>query len=128
MTMPKDFKYSLSLFFMPQHREKVYQALCFLLIFLLFEDSHYGYQVMIEQECGHGRSDITVYPRSKKDEKSLIFEIKAVSKWRNRTKKILKSAAQLKTDLENAATTALEQIEDRQYHARAPCHSTTLYE
>ena len=121
------FQEHLVLFCVLRHKEKVYQALCFMLIFLLFND---GYKVkMEEEEDGLGRSDITAHPQSLPFLISLIFEIKAVSTHRKRGKqRIVKSIDNLKKNLERAAAAALQQIEQRQYRAKAPLHTTQLHE
>ena len=69
----------LSLFCIPQHKEKVYQALCFVLFFALFDTSDCRYEVKMEQDRGHGRTGITAHPRTPGCELSLVFEIKRVA-------------------------------------------------
>lgn len=117
----------LSQFCVPQHQEKVYQALSFMLIYSLFADGRYD--VRMEQDDGHGRSDITAHPRTQGCPLSLVFEIKKVSAhWKKGGKRGLKSMDRLKAELEGATVVALKQIETRQYRARAPLHTTRIHE
>ena len=66
----------LPLYRTPHHMEKVYQALCYMLMFAL---SGKEYDVRMEQDAGHGRSDITAHPFSPQHLLTLIFEIKSVA-------------------------------------------------
>ena len=116
----------LSLSCTPHHKEKVYQALCYMLIFAL-SDKKYG--VRMEQDAGHGRSDITAHPFSQRHDLSLIFEIKAVARhWTKSRKQSLKTADHLEKDLEKAKDEALTQIEQRRYRERAPLHAKRVHE
>ena len=116
----------LSLFCVPHHKEKVYQGLCFMLIFSLFGKQ---YDVRMEEDAGHGRSDITAHPLSPQCDLSLIFEIKAVARhYTKGGKRGLKAAKRLERDLEKAKQSALTQIEQRRYCERAPLHAKKVHE
>jgi hypothetical protein len=119
----------LSLFCVPRHREKVYQALCFILIFSLFDTADHRYKVKMEQDHGHGRTDITAHPRTPGCMLSFVFEIKRVATHSMiRGKRTLKSADRLKKELHNATDYALRQIELLQYRARAPPDTRKIHE
>jgi len=116
----------LALYCTPHHKEKVYQALCYMLIFALFGQE---YDVRMEQDAGHGRSDITAHPFSPQHLLALIFEIKSVARHLTRNgKRSLKTAKRIKKDLENAKTEGLAQLADRHYRERVPCHATKVHE
>ena len=116
----------LSLFCTPHHKEKVYQALCYMLIFSLLGKE---YDVRMEQDAGHGRSDITAHPFSPRCDLSLIFEIKAVARHCMKSgKRHLKAAERLERELEKAKQSALAQIEQRRYRERAPLHTKRVHE
>ena len=115
----------LSLYCTPHHKEKVYQALCYMLIFALFSKE---YDVRMEQDAGHDRSDITAHPFSPGCALSLIFEIKAVARHCKKSgKRSLKTADHLEKDLEKAKHEALAQIEQRRYRERA-LHTKRVHE
>jgi PD-(D/E)XK nuclease superfamily len=120
----------LSLFCVPRHQEKVYQALSFMLIYSLFDTADRRYNVRMEQDDGFGRSDITAHPRTLDCLVSLVFEIKRVATHSKKShgKRQLKSADRLRTELIHATDDALEQIQQRQYRARAPLHTRTIHE
>lgn len=116
----------LSLFCAPHHKEKVYQALCYMLIFALFGKE---YDVRMEQDAGHGRSDITAHPLRQSRDLSLIFEIKAVARrCAKGGKRSLKTADRLEKDLEKAKQEALTQMEQRRYRERSPLHTKRVHE
>ncbi|KAF8809619.1 DUF1703-domain-containing protein [Phlegmacium glaucopus] len=116
----------LALYCTPHHKEKVYQALCYMLIFALFGKE---YDVRMEQDSGHGRSDITAHPFSQQRFLAFIFEIKAVASHLTRNgKQSLKTAERMKKDLEKAKIEALTQIAERRYRERVPRHATTVHE
>jgi len=116
----------LSLFFTPHHREEVYQALCYMLIFSLFGNA---YDVRMEHDAGFGRSDITAHPLGPHSILSVIFEIKAVATHiKRKGKRTLKSADGVKRDLEKAKAEALKQMEVRRYRDRAPPHVKRVHE
>jgi len=116
----------LSLFCAPHHKEKVYQALFYMLIFALFGKE---YDVRMEQDDGHGRSDITAHPLSQSCDLSLIFEIKAVARHCTKSgKRSLKTAGRLEGDLEKAKQEALTQIEKHRYREGAPLHTKRVHE
>jgi hypothetical protein len=119
----------LSLFCVPQHKEKVYQALSFMLIYSLFDTVDRRYDVRMEQDHGFGRTDITAHPRTPDCLVSLVFEIKRVPTHSMiRGKRTLKSVDRLRTELNYATDAALRQIELRQYRARAPLYTRTIHE
>jgi len=114
-----------NLYCTPHHKEKVYQA-CYMLIFALFGKE---YDVRMEQDAGHGRSDITAHPFSPQRLLALIFEIKAVTSHSTRNgKRSLKTAERMKKDMEKAKTEALTQIAERRYRERVPRHVTRVQE
>jgi hypothetical protein len=115
----------LALYCMPHHKEKVYQALCYMLIFTLFGKE---YDIKMEQDAGHGRSDITAHPFSPQQKLALIFEINLVAHhlMRNR-KRSLKTAQCIDKDLENTKTEGLAQLADRCYRKRVPCHAISVH-
>ena len=116
----------LALYCTPHHKEKVYQALCYMLIFALFGKE---YDVRMEQDAGHGRSDITAHPFSPQRLLALIFEIKSVARHLTRNgKRSLKTAKRIEKDLENAKTEGLVQLADRRYRERVPRHATKVHE
>lgn len=116
----------LALFCAPHHNEKVYQALCYMLIYALF-GKEYG--VRMEQDAGHGRSDITAHPFSAQRLLALISEIQPVARHLKRNgKRSLKTAEQMEKDLENAKVEALGQLADRRYRERVPRHATKVHE
>ncbi|KAF5383030.1 hypothetical protein D9615_004908 [Tricholomella constricta] len=116
----------LSLFRLPSHREKVYQALGFMLIFNLSK-SHYT--IKMEQDNGYGRSNITAHPQTPDSVLSFIFEMKAVAPHHKlKGKRQLKSLEHIRKELHQATISALEQIEKRQHRARAPPHVTKVHE
>jgi hypothetical protein len=116
----------LAIYCTPHHKEKVYQALCYMLIFALLGKE---YDVRMEQDAGHARSDITVNPFGPQRVLALIFEIKAVARHlTSNGKRSLKTADRLKKDLEKAKTQALTQIEERRYRARVPLHARKVHE
>ena len=87
--MPKVSKDSSPHSYTPHHK-KVYQALCYMLIFALFGKE---YDVRMDQDASHGRSDITAHPFSPQRLLALVFEIKSVArhlKWNG--KRSLKTA------------------------------------
>ena len=117
---------NLALYCTPHHKEKVSQALCYMLIFALFGKE---YDVRIEQDAGHGRSDITAHPFSPQRWQALIFEIKSVARHLKRNgKRSLKTAERMEKDLEKAKTEGLAQLADRRYRERVPRHATKVYE
>ena len=121
----------LSLFCVPRHKEKVYQALCFALFFGLFDASDRRYEVKMEQEDGHGRSDITAHPKIPGCVLSFVFEIKRVDTHNPKhgtKKRTLKSPDQLKEDLKSATDDALRQIKERDYRAGAPPGTRKIHE
>ena len=86
----------LSHYCTPHHKEEVYQALCYMLTFALFGKEC---DVKMEQDAGHGRSDITcitAHPLGQRRALSLIFEIKAVARhWTKSGKRSLRTARPL---------------------------------
>ena len=115
----------LALYCTAHHKEKVYQALCYMLIFAFGKE----YDVRMEQDAGHGRSDITAHPFSPQRLLALIFEIKAVASHSTRNgKRSLKTPERVKKELENAKTEALTQIAERRYRERVPRHVTKVHE
>jgi hypothetical protein len=121
---------NLSLFCAPTHREKVYQAIGFMLIYSLFSNtSNCAYDVKMEQDDGLGRSDITAHPQALADKESFIFELKAVpTHIRKGDKRKLKSINRLRKELYKATVNALDHIEECLYRAKAPHHASTIYE
>ena len=116
----------LSLFCTPHHKEKVYQAMCYMLFYALLGQE---YDVRMEQDAGHGRSDITAHPFSPQGLLALIFEIKSVARHLRRNgKRSLKTPEQMGKDLEKAKIEALEQLADRRYRERVPLHATKVHE
>jgi hypothetical protein len=116
----------LSLFIRPGPREKVYEGICFMLIFALFGNE---YNLTMEQDAGHGRSDITAHPRSPHCPLALIFEIKSVSRHvRNKGKRSEKKNKHMEKELEKAKTEALAQIADRRYRERVPLDADEVHE
>ncbi|KIM76603.1 hypothetical protein PILCRDRAFT_91525 [Piloderma croceum F 1598] len=94
----------LALYCTLPHKEKVYQALCYRLIFVLFGKE---YDVRMEQDAGHGQSDITSHPFSSQHSLALIFEIKSAARHLMRNgKRRLKTANHIEKDLEIANSTA----------------------
>jgi hypothetical protein len=115
----------LALFCAPHHKEKVYQALCYMLIYALFGKE---YDVGMEQDTSHGR-DITAHPLSAQRLLALIFEIKSVARQLKRNgKRSLKTAEQMAKELENAKIEALGQLADHRYRERVPRHATKVHE
>ena len=116
----------LSLYCTPHHKEKVYQALRYMLIFALFRKE---YDLRMEQDDGHERSDITAHPLSQRRDLSLIFEIKAVARhWTKIGKRSLKTADRLEKELEKAKHEALTHIEQRRYRERVPLYTKRVHE
>jgi hypothetical protein len=116
----------LALYSTPHHKEKVYQALCYMLIFALFGKQ---YDVWMEQDAGQGRSDIMAHPLSPQCSLALIFEIKSVARHlKTNGKRSLKTAKRIEKDLEKSKTEALAQLADRRYRERVPLHATTVHE
>ncbi len=116
----------LSLFCTPHHKEKVYQAMCYMLFYALFGKE---YDVRMEQDAGHGRSDIMAHPFSPQRLLALIFEIKSVARHLKRNgKRSLKTPEQMGKDLEKAKIEALEQLANRRYRERVPLHATKVHE
>ena len=99
-----------------------YRALSFMLIFSLLDTTNHRYEVKMERNHGYGRTNITAHPQTPDCLLSLVFEIKQVATHSMiRAKPALKSADRLK-DLNRTTYPALQQIELRQYIARAlPC-------
>ena len=115
-----------ALYCTPHHKEEVHQALCYMLIFMLFGKE---YDVRMEQDAGHGRSDITAHPSSPHRFLALIFEIKAVASHSTRNgKQSPKTAGHINKDLEKAKSEALTQIAERRYRERVPRHATKVHE
>jgi PD-(D/E)XK nuclease superfamily len=116
----------LALYLMPHHKEKVYQALCYMLIYALFGKE---YDVRMEQDAGNGRSDITAHPFSPCRSLAFIFEIKSVTPHvTTKGKRSLKKAKRIEKDLENAKIQGLAQIADRRYRERIPLHTKKVHE
>ena len=116
----------LALYLTPHHKEKVYQALCYMLIYALFGKE---YDVRMEQNAGYGRSDITAHPFSPCHSLAFIFEIKSVSPYlRTNGKRSLKTAKRIEKNLENAKTQGLTQIAERRYRERIPLHAKKVHE
>lgn len=116
----------LSLFSAPQHKQNVYQALCFM---LMISTNNCDYDIEMEHDDGFGRADITAHPRTPDCLLSLVFESRAVSTHqKKRGKRTLKPFDLLKTQLTNATDEALRQIESRQYRARAPPYTRKIHE
>jgi hypothetical protein len=116
----------LSLFYSPRHKEKVYQALCFLLIFAL---SDHRYEIKTEQDSGCGRTVITAHSQTPGCMLSLVFEIKKVATHGMIDgKRTLKSTERLKQELYCATDDALRQIELRDYRARDPPGTRKIHE
>ena len=110
----------------PHHKEKVYQALCYMLIFTLFGQE---YDVRMEQDVGHGRSDIMAFPFGPQGLLAFIFEIKSVPPHLTRNgKRSPKPPERIEKDLENAKTGGLAQILNRRYRAPVPRHATKVHE
>jgi len=112
----------------PHHREKVYRALCYMLIIIIFFGQEYD--IRMEQDAiTSGQSDITAHPLNPRHVLSFIFEIKAVARYvTNKGKWMLKSADRVERDLEKAKVEALTQMEKRRYRERAPLHTTGIHE
>jgi hypothetical protein len=100
-----------------------YQALCYMLISALFGKE---YDVRMEQDAGHGRSDIMAHPLSSQRSLALIFEIKPHLNKNGR--RSLKTAKRIEKDLENSKTEALAQLADRRYRERVPLHAKKVHE
>ena len=116
----------LALYCTPHHKEKVYQALCYMLIFALFGKE---YDVRMEQDAGHARSDIMANPFSPQRPLALIFEIKSVARHLKRSgKRSLKTAKRIEKDLQTAKTEGLAQLANRRYYERVPRHVTKVHE
>jgi hypothetical protein len=118
----------LSLFYVPQHQEKVYQALSFMLIYALFDTADHCYDVKMEQDHGLGRCDITTHPQTTDRLVSFVFEIKRVLiHSKNNGKRTLNTAERLKKELNHATDVALGQIETCEYRTGAPLHARTIH-
>ena len=116
----------LAIYYTPHHKEKVYQALCFMLIFALFGQD---YDVRMEQDTGHGQSDITAFPFNLQRLQAFIFEIKSVAPHLKRNgKQSFKPRECIEKDLENAKTEGLAQIANRRYRARVPRQAMKVHE
>jgi hypothetical protein len=117
----------MALYLVPHHKEKVYQALIFMLLFALFGSE---YDVRMEQDAGFGRSDIIVRPISPQLSLAFIIELKAVaSYWKDRKgKRLLKTINRRENEMEKAKTEALRQLEVRQYRAGVPLHTAKIHE
>jgi len=116
----------LSLFCVPHHREKVYEALCFMLIFALFGED---YNVRMEQDGGHGRSDITAHPFARRSSPALLFEIKSVSgHFRRNGRRSVKTIQCMQRDMQKAKAEGLAQLERLRYRERVPLHATKVHE
>ncbi|KAF8689338.1 hypothetical protein AX14_003358 [Amanita brunnescens Koide BX004] len=100
--------------------------MCFMLIFVLLGRE---YDVRMEQDAGHGRSDITAHPFTAQRSLAFIFEIKSVGHYLKRNgKRSLKTAEQMRKSLEKAKIEALRQLADRRYRERVPRHATKVHE
>ena len=79
------------------------------------------------QDASHGRSDITARPFSAQRLPALIFKIKSVAPHLKRNgKRSLKTAEQMRKDLENVKIEALGQLADLRYRERVPRHATKV--
>ena len=114
-------------YLVPHQKEKVYQALIFMLFFVLFGDE---YNVRMEQDSGFGRSDIIVHPVNPQRSLAFVIELKSVSPyWKDKKgKRSLKTPKRRENGLEKAKTEALRQLEDRQYRAGVPLHAEMVHE
>jgi hypothetical protein len=116
----------LALYCTPHHKEKVYQGMCYMLIFTLFGKE---YDVRMEQDAGHRRSDITAHPFSPQRLLALVFEIKSVARYVKRNgKRSLKTSQRMEKDLEREKIGGLAQLEERRYRERVPLHATKVHE
>ena len=116
----------LAIFCVPHHKEKVYQAMCYMLIYALFGKE---YDVRMERDASHGRSDIMALLFSAQRSLALIFEIKSVARHLERNgKRSLKTPEQMEKDLEKAKIEALGQLADCRYRERVPRHATKVHE
>jgi PD-(D/E)XK nuclease superfamily len=116
----------LELYCTPHHKEQVYQGMCYMLIFTLFGKE---YDVRMEQDAGHGRSDITAHPFSPQRLLALIFEIKSVARYVKRNgKQSFKTCEHMEKDLEREKIAGLAQLEERRYRERVPLHATKVHE
>jgi len=116
----------LTLYCTPHHKEMVYQALCFMLIYALLGKE---YDVRMEQDAGHGRSDIMAHPLSSRCLPALIFEIKSVPRhWNKNGKRSIKTPKRIEKDLEKSKTEVLAQFADRRYREAVPLHATKVHE
>jgi hypothetical protein len=119
----------LPLFRAPSHKEKVHQALGFMLIHILSKRLDGTYVVRMAQDDGVERSHITAHPRALNCFLSLIFEVKAVtSHHKYKGTRQLKPLLRIRNELRSAAAAALKQVEDRRNLARAPPHVTEVHE
>jgi len=83
----------------------------------------------MEQDAGHGRSDITAHPSSPQRSLALIFEIKSVARHlKRKEKRSLKTAPRIEKDLEKAKTKGLAQLADCRYREPVPRHATKVHE
>ncbi|TDL17625.1 DUF1703-domain-containing protein [Rickenella mellea] len=119
---------NLSYFVAGGHKEKVYQALLFGLLFAKIGGAFY---VQMEQEAGAGRADITITPRDITKIIGFIFELKRVTvyaKTAKNTRRKRKTDQKLISDLETSVNEAMEQLNTRNYRSHLPLHVEMVYE
>jgi hypothetical protein len=91
---------TLSYFDTAKKVESVYHA--FLLGLLV---NLYDYEIISNQECGYGRSDIMILHKENKTLPAIVMELKTIDEFEEETK-------------DSALDSAITQIEDRQYAAK----------
>ena len=114
-------------YLVPHQKEKVYQALIFMLFFVLFGNE---YNVRMEQDSGFGRFDIIVHPVNPQRSLAFIVELKSVAPyWKDKKgKRSLKTRQRRENELEKAKTEALTELEVRQYRERVPLCAEKVHE
>ena len=71
--------------------------MCCMLIFALLGKE---YDVRMEQDAGHGQSDITAHPFSPQRLLALVFEIKSVARVKRNGKRSSKTSQHMEKDFE----------------------------
>ena len=114
-------------YLVPHHKEKVYQALIFMLIFAIFGDE---YNIKMEQDFGSGRSDIIAHPVNPQSSLAFIVELKSLAPyWKDKKgKRSLKTRQRRENELEKAKTEALTELEVRQYREKVPLCAEKVHE
>ena len=116
-------------YLVPHQKEKVYQALIFMLFFVLFGDE---YNIRMKQDFGFvsGQSDIIAHPANPQRSLAFIIKLKSVAPyWKDKKgKRSLKTRQRRENELEKAKTEALTELEVRQYREKVPLCAEKVHE